>query len=84
MTTPQEMHDAATATLVYLNTTLPRGSAVFMMGLANGSILYETMAQRIHPIGALHNDVTTGDVYDFLNCLQISPCSGWMNSNGKL
>merc|ERR1711907_346410 len=34
--------------------------------------------------GALHNDVKTKDVYAFLNCLQISPCRGWMNSNETL
>ena len=55
-----------------------------MMGLADGRILYDTMANRIHPIGSLHKDVTTGQVYDFLNCLSISPCRGWMNSNETL
>ena len=29
-----------------------------------------------HPIG-----VPYSDVYDFLNCLQINPCWGWLNSN---
>eukprot|EP00043_Microstomoeca_roanoka_P000402 m.27633 g.27633 ORF g.27633 m.27633 type:complete len:573 (-) comp10289_c1_seq1:105-1823(-) len=84
MTTPQEMHDAALDTLRYLDTQLPNGSHVFLMGLADGRILYDAMASRIHPIGSLHNDVTTGQVYDFLNCLSISPCRGWMNSNATL
>eukprot|EP00055_Hartaetosiga_balthica_P002540 m.4324 g.4324 ORF g.4324 m.4324 type:complete len:578 (+) comp2213_c0_seq1:258-1991(+) len=84
MTTPQEMHDSALGTLQFLDTRLPKGSSVFMMGLADGRILYDTMANRIHPIGSLHHDVTTADVYNFLNCLQISPCRGWMNSNETL
>ncbi len=34
------------------------------------------MHNRTHPIG-----VTYEEVYDFLNCLEISPCWVWMNSN---
>lgn len=83
MTTPQEMRAAALDTMTYLDTQLPAGSAVFLTGLANGSILYDVMANRIHPIGALHNNVPTKAVYEFLNCLEISPCRGWMNQNGE-
>eukprot|EP00049_Salpingoeca_infusionum_P003096 m.63437 g.63437 ORF g.63437 m.63437 type:complete len:322 (-) comp11949_c0_seq2:272-1237(-) len=83
-TTPQEMYTAATETFSYLDTQLPNGSHVFVMGLADGRILYETMANRVHPIGALHHDVLTKDVYAFLNCLEISPCFGWMNSNATI
>jgi len=42
------------------------------------------MSERIHPIGALNNDVTYKAVYDYLNCLDISPCWGWMNSNATV
>eukprot|EP00490_Sorites_sp_Unknown_P029645 CAMPEP_0114684752 /NCGR_PEP_ID=MMETSP0191-20121206/59534_1 /TAXON_ID=126664 /ORGANISM="Sorites sp." /LENGTH=160 /DNA_ID=CAMNT_0001968033 /DNA_START=1196 /DNA_END=1678 /DNA_ORIENTATION=- len=51
------------------------------MGLANGTVLYEAMHDRIHPIGWLNKDVNYKNVYDWFNCLQISPCWGWMNSN---
>ncbi|EDQ91273.1 uncharacterized protein MONBRDRAFT_34989 [Monosiga brevicollis MX1] len=84
MTTPADMYAQAMGALEQLEHTLPNGSHVFFMGLADGSILYDTMANRTHPIGALHNDVKTKDVYAFLNCLQISPCRGWMNSNETL
>eukprot|EP00730_Choanoeca_flexa_P011958 TRINITY_DN2975_c0_g1_i1.p1 TRINITY_DN2975_c0_g1~~TRINITY_DN2975_c0_g1_i1.p1 ORF type:complete len:580 (+),score=155.55 TRINITY_DN2975_c0_g1_i1:31-1740(+) len=84
MTTPEQMRAAAQGTLLQLEQRLPKGSHVFMMGLADGSILYDTMADRIHPIGALHKDVKTKDVYAFLNCLSISPCRGWMNKNETL
>ena len=30
----------------------------------------------MHPL-----NVTYASVYDFLNCLKISPCWGWLNSN---
>jgi acyloxyacyl hydrolase len=37
---------------------------------------YDTMNAQIHPIGTDYSSV-----YDYLNCLGISPCWGWMNSN---
>eukprot|EP01084_Bolivina_argentea_P110557 197374_1 len=81
MTTPQEFYDNNMKVFQYLDANLPTGSQVVANGLANGSVLYEAMHDRIHPIGALYNDVTYTDLYDYLNCLQISPCWGWMNSN---
>lgn len=39
---------------------------------------------RYHPLGELNQDVKYKDVYTYLNCLQISPCTGWMNSNATL
>jgi len=64
------------AVLNQLDLILPAGSHVAMMGLANGSILWDEMHARSHPIGATYHEV-----YDFLNCLEISPCWTWMNSN---
>lgn len=84
MTTPAEMRAAALTTLQYLDALLPANSSVMMMGLADGRILYDALKDRIHPLGSLRNDVTYSAVYDFLNCLSISPCRGWMNSNATL
>eukprot|EP00051_Salpingoeca_urceolata_P006995 m.92633 g.92633 ORF g.92633 m.92633 type:complete len:570 (+) comp15071_c0_seq6:2503-4212(+) len=84
MTTPQEMHDKALGTFQFLESKLPKGSHVFVMGLANGSILYDALHNHIHPIGRARQDVTYSDLYDYLNCLAISPCRGWMNSNATL
>ena len=42
------------------------------------------MHDKIHPIGWLNQDVTYKAVYDFLNCLLVSPCYGWMNSNATM
>jgi len=39
------------------------------------------MSDRVHPIGSLHGDVLYKNFYDYMNCLGISPCFGWMNSN---
>jgi len=49
--------------------------------LVDGRILYETMGERIHPLGALEQNVRYRDFYDYMNCLEISPCFGWMNSD---
>ena len=56
---------------------LPSGSHVIMTGLADGRVLWDFMSQRIHPLGEYRSDVTYEDVYEYLNCLQISPCHGW-------
>eukprot|EP01091_Cochliopodium_minus_P014608 TRINITY_DN4991_c0_g1_i1.p1 TRINITY_DN4991_c0_g1~~TRINITY_DN4991_c0_g1_i1.p1 ORF type:complete len:566 (-),score=151.84 TRINITY_DN4991_c0_g1_i1:74-1771(-) len=76
MTTVEEFRANILSTLDYLNSTLPKGSHVVMVGLAQGGILWDSLHNRTHPIG-----VTYKRVYDFLNCLYISPCYGWMNSN---
>lgn len=39
---------------------------------------------RIHPLGALNSDVRYEDLYAYLNCLEVSPCRGWMDKNETL
>jgi acyloxyacyl hydrolase len=84
MTTPEEMRSNVLGTLDYLDKTLPNGSHVTLMGLAEGSLLYDSMHDQIHPLGKLHNDITYSQVYDYLNCLKISPCGGWLTTNATL
>jgi acyloxyacyl hydrolase len=81
MTTPQEMYTNTLTTLQYLDTVLPANSYVFIGGLANGTMLYDLMHDRLHPIGILNQDATYSTFYDFMNCNGISPCFGWMNTN---
>eukprot|EP01129_Flabellula_baltica_P007524 TRINITY_DN2938_c0_g1_i1.p1 TRINITY_DN2938_c0_g1~~TRINITY_DN2938_c0_g1_i1.p1 ORF type:complete len:574 (-),score=111.19 TRINITY_DN2938_c0_g1_i1:30-1751(-) len=81
MTTPAQMYENTMRTLNYLDTVLPPKSFLFLGGLANGTLLYEIMHNRIHPLGMLHNDITYASFYHFLNCNNISPCFGWMNTN---
>jgi acyloxyacyl hydrolase len=83
-TTPDEMYDSVTTTMQYLDTILPKGSKVVIMGLVDGRILYEAMANLIHPIGSTFNDVTYAQFYDYMNCLGISPCFGWMNTDATV
>ena len=60
----------------WLDTKLPKGSHVFILGLADGDLLFEYLHGTTHPL-----DVSYDQVYDFLNCLKISPCAGWLNTN---
>lgn len=55
---------------------VPAGSHLMIFGLGDGDVLYENLHNETHPL-----NVTYGNVYDFLNCLKISPCWGWLNSN---
>ena len=47
-----------------------------MTGLADGRVLWDFMSQKIHPLGEYRSDVTYENVYEYLNCLEISPCHG--------
>lgn len=84
MTKPEQYKAAVIAALEKADTFLPAGSQVVLIPLVDGRILYDTMHNRIHPIGETNKDVTYADLYDFLNCLDTSPCWGWMNSNASV
>ena len=81
MTKPDDFYKHTLETLTYLDQHIAPGSWVLAMGLVDGRVLYDTLSDKTHPVGSLHDDVTYAQVYDYLNCLQISPCYGWMNSN---
>ena len=81
MTKPEEFYKEILNISQYVDQHVAPGSIVIGMGLVDGRVLYDILSERVHPIGSLHNDVTYADVYDYLNCLQISPCFGWLNSN---
>eukprot|EP01090_Pellita_catalonica_P010171 TRINITY_DN21636_c0_g1_i1.p1 TRINITY_DN21636_c0_g1~~TRINITY_DN21636_c0_g1_i1.p1 ORF type:complete len:602 (+),score=61.13 TRINITY_DN21636_c0_g1_i1:258-1808(+) len=81
MTTPAEFYANVMKALDYFETILPMGSYVTFTGLCDGRILYDTMHARIHPIGEPRKDVTYANLYDFLECLGIAPCWGWMNKD---
>ena len=84
MTSPTEFYENVMGTLEFLETTLPPGSHVILVGLIDGAILYKAMADRLHPLGLLRQDLTYSQVYDWFNCMEIGPCAGWMNSNSTL
>lgn len=79
--TPEQYKQNFKETVLSLETRLPKGSKIITVGLVDGRILYESMHNRVHPLGSTNQDVTFGTFYDYLNCLELSPCAGWMNSN---
>ena len=71
MTKPKDFHKNLVKTLTYLDTVLPNVSHVLLSGLANGSLLFDSVGNRIHPYGRARNDVKYSDVYTYLSCLQV-------------
>lgn len=53
-------------------------------GLADGRFLYNTLKDKIHPLGDWRKDITYPMVYDFLDCIKSSPCAGWMSHDESL
>mmetsp|Transcript_6500 Transcript_6500/g.9809 ORF Transcript_6500/g.9809 Transcript_6500/m.9809 type:complete len:573 (-) Transcript_6500:36-1754(-) len=76
-TTPSEFRSNVLYTLDFLNTTLPPGSAVVLVGLVNGKVLWDVNHNREYPLG----DITYADWFNWLNCLEISYCYGWLNDD---
>jgi acyloxyacyl hydrolase len=70
MTTPQSFAQSTLETLQYLDTILPNNSHVVFIGLANGSLLWDVLNFRLHPIG-----VTYADLYSYLICMDETPCT---------
>lgn len=81
MTKPEDFYSNMVKTLQFLDQQLAPGSVVIAMGLVDGRVLYDALSKHIHPFGSLHQDVTYSDFYNYMNCLEVSPCFGWLNSN---
>ena len=84
MNTVEEMRANMLTGLTYLDTILPKGSHVLTTGLANVSVMYQLVHDRIHPLGRVGLPIIYTHVYSYLDCLQISPCHGWLTSNDTL
>ena len=81
MTTPEDFKAKTRESLEYLDTILPKGSGVVVTGHLQGGILWETLHERIFPFGEFDGKVTYSDMYGYLECLQVSPCMGWMSAD---
>jgi len=58
---------------------LPAGSHMIVVGIADGRTLYNTLHDKMHPIG-----VSYPIFYEYLNCNVKSPCFGWMNNDADI
>jgi len=81
MSSTKVMVDNLMKTVEFLNATVPRGSHLVVIGMPDGRFLWNNVHHRIHPIGRLWQDVRYEDMYGFWNCLELSPCYGWLNGN---
>lgn len=79
MTQPQEFYNNIVRGLKILDTKVPKGSFVVMVGLVKGTALYYYLHGLKHPIG-----VPYPVVYDYLNCLESNPCWGWCQTNATI
>ena len=84
MTKPEEFRRKTFEILEYLDTILPSGSNVIISGLADGRVMWDMLGERTHPLGEYRNDATYPDFYKYLDCLQVSPCAGWMSADPEI
>lgn len=79
MTSTKQFYKNMKAVIQTLESTLPNNSHVSLIGLINGSFIYDTLANRLHPIGTYNGNVKYIDVFRWFECMQISPCNGWLS-----
>ena len=53
MTPPDVFYKNTLGTLKFFENKLPPGSHVILIGLIDGSMIWDVMAHRLHPIGQL-------------------------------
>ena len=71
MTKPTDFYNYIVTALNFLDTKLPSGSHVVMTGLANGSVLYDSLSEAIHPLGKTRMDVKYKTFYTWLSCIEV-------------
>ena len=79
MTTPDAFYQYAMESYTAIDKVVPPGSYVVATNLFDGELLYQTMHAEQHPVGTTYEKF-----YDFMNCLQINPCWGWLNSDAAV
>jgi len=79
MTKPEDFKKNIIKILDYLDTVVPAGSHLVVLGLVNGSLIFEGVKGKTHPIG-----VSYEHFYDFFSCTQASFCWGWLNTDASV
>ena len=67
-----------------LDRIFPTGLNVIISGLADDRVMWDMLGERTHPLGEYRNDATYPDFYKYLDCLQVSPCAGWMSADPEI
>lgn len=78
MTPPAVFREKILELWNYIDSVIPAGSHMIIWGVADGKILYNTLKNKLEPIG-----ITYPNFYDYLNCLGVSPCWGYMNTDSN-
>lgn len=81
MTPPSVFKSNILKIMSQLDAILPQGSHLLILGLVDGRNLFDILHNKIHPLGG---NITYTDLYDFLNCVHLNPCWGWLNSNATV
>ncbi|KAK3914227.1 Acyloxyacyl hydrolase [Frankliniella fusca] len=84
MTSTKQFYKNIMQVIQSLEKTLPAKSHIALIGLVNGSFIYDTLSERLHPIGEYHGNVRYKDVFKWFECMQISPCNGWLSENKSI
>jgi len=79
MSEPDDFYTNAMESLNAIDAIVPPGSHVVSPALFDGELLYDTMHALQHPLGTTYDGL-----YDFMNCLEINPCWGWLNSDAEV
>ena len=45
---------------------------------AQGTLLFDTTAEAIHPLGTPYPAF-----YEYMSCMGVNPCWGWLNTNAS-
>jgi len=84
MTTPDVFYNNTLTALRFFESRLAPESHVILVGLIDAGFLWDSMANRYHPLGRYKKNIKYKDMYSWFNCMEIGPCAGWMNSNATL
>jgi len=76
MTKPDVFRARILEVLDNLDQIAPPGSHLVVLGVVNGSMIYEGVKNRTHPAG-----ISYPQLYDFQSCIGATFCWGWLNSN---
>lgn len=79
MTTVDEYREQIITGLKLLDNKLAPGSKVVITGLVDGRILWDTMHNRMHPLG-----MTYSELYDLLWDIKGNPCRTWLTSDASM
>lgn len=92
MTQLEDMRSNTIQTLQYLDTQLPKGSHVLLIGLGDGRFLWDNLHDKYHPIGN-HSSIfsfflrretdTVGNDFKSVGLLKTALCSQFLPLSSK-